>query len=190
MPDSVTELYTYNPDKAKTLLAQAGYPNGFKTSIVCRNDPDQVDYFSVIQDMWAKVGVELTIDPKEAGTLSSIQNSRNFEQIITGSIGPTGGLYRATALVAESSANCAFIRDDYIKGEIIEIQSLALSNPTEAKSRFKELMKYVLDQAWVIPRPVTPLYNLWWPWIKNYHGEFSLGFDNRHLFTQYVWMVI
>ncbi len=29
MPDSVKELFTYNPEKAKKLLAEAGYPNGF-----------------------------------------------------------------------------------------------------------------------------------------------------------------
>jgi peptide/nickel transport system substrate-binding protein len=29
MPESVRELYAYNPVKAKALLAEAGYPNGF-----------------------------------------------------------------------------------------------------------------------------------------------------------------
>ena len=33
MPASVKELYSYNPDKAKELLKEAGYPNGFKTSL-------------------------------------------------------------------------------------------------------------------------------------------------------------
>jgi len=57
-PDSVKELYTYNPDKAKALLKDAGYPNGFKTTVVCSSspggNPNQVDYFSVLKNMWAK----------------------------------------------------------------------------------------------------------------------------------------
>ena len=36
MPDSVKELFTYNPDKAKALLTEAGYPNGFSFKVqVC-----------------------------------------------------------------------------------------------------------------------------------------------------------
>ena len=39
MPDSVKELFTYNPEKAKKLLAEAGYPNGFtfKVQVSARN---------------------------------------------------------------------------------------------------------------------------------------------------------
>src|SRR5262249_6446913 len=44
MPDSVKELYTYNPQKAKALLAEAGYPNGFSFKAqVCSCSPDHMD---------------------------------------------------------------------------------------------------------------------------------------------------
>ena len=35
MPQSVQTLYKHNPEGAKKLLAEAGYPSGFKTSVVC-----------------------------------------------------------------------------------------------------------------------------------------------------------
>ena len=52
----------------------------------------------------------------------------------------------------------------------------------------KELMAYVLDKAWAIPAPATPLNNFWWPWMKHYHGEMSLGYNNDFNFTKYIWM--
>ena len=40
-PASVKELYTYNVDKAKKLLSDAGYPNGFKVTVTSRNLAEQ-----------------------------------------------------------------------------------------------------------------------------------------------------
>ncbi|MBI4267816.1 MAG: hypothetical protein HY662_03420, partial [Chloroflexi bacterium] len=37
MPASVKELYTFNPEKAKALLKEAGYPTGFKTTATIFN---------------------------------------------------------------------------------------------------------------------------------------------------------
>ena len=48
-PDSVRELYTYNPDKAKELLKEAGYPTGFKTTLTIT--AVQADYYSIIKDL-------------------------------------------------------------------------------------------------------------------------------------------
>src|SRR5262249_51524557 len=44
MPDTVKELYAYNPAKAKKLLAEAGYPNGFSFKVQgCSCAPDHMD---------------------------------------------------------------------------------------------------------------------------------------------------
>ena len=56
----------------------------------------------------------------------------------------------------------------------------------EADRLHKELMKYVLDQAWVIPQVVAPTYTLWWPWVKNYSGEANVGYNDR-CFARWVW---
>ena len=52
----------------------------------------------------------------------------------------------------------------------------------------KELMKYVLDQPYCIPTPAYPNYVLWWPWLKNYSGELSVGYAPGDSWVQYVWI--
>jgi peptide/nickel transport system substrate-binding protein len=59
-PASVRELYSYKPEKAKQLLKEAGYPNGFSIKFYTWN-PAGVSYLpdlaQIIQADWAKVGI-------------------------------------------------------------------------------------------------------------------------------------
>ncbi len=82
MPQAVQDLFKYNPDKAKQLLKDAGYPNGFKTSVITVNTAERVDELSIFKGMWAKVGIDLAIDPRESGVYTSIANARSHENMI------------------------------------------------------------------------------------------------------------
>ena len=84
-PASVQELYTYNPDKAKQLLSDAGYPNGFKATITYNNVGSfNVDYLSVVEQMWSKVGVDLTLQPVDFGVYTSIWARRDYPDLFYG----------------------------------------------------------------------------------------------------------
>ena len=50
-----------------------------------------------------------------------------------------------------------------------------------------DLMPYLLEQAYVITAPSPYYYNMWWPWAKNYHGEYSVGYYNFFLSSKYSW---
>ncbi len=54
--------YEYNPDKAKALLAEAGFPNGFETSIECISVDPQPKLCKSFQQDLAKIGIKLTIN--------------------------------------------------------------------------------------------------------------------------------
>jgi peptide/nickel transport system substrate-binding protein len=58
---SLTNYYAYNPHKAKQLLAQAGYPHGFTTSIMALPETDTAQLETVLQAQWKQVGINLQI---------------------------------------------------------------------------------------------------------------------------------
>ena len=58
---SLTNDYAYNPSKAKKLLAQAGYPHGFSTTIVPVPVTIALQAVQVIQSEWKAIGVNLQI---------------------------------------------------------------------------------------------------------------------------------
>jgi peptide/nickel transport system substrate-binding protein len=56
----------YDPAKAKKLLAEAGYPNGFETTILTWGEAK--DTAEAVAGMWRKVGVRAGVDTATFGT--------------------------------------------------------------------------------------------------------------------------
>jgi peptide/nickel transport system substrate-binding protein len=57
----------YNPDKAKQLLAEAGYPKGFETTLLAYDTPATRDVATAVQSYLAEVGIRATVDVADAG---------------------------------------------------------------------------------------------------------------------------
>jgi len=189
-PASVQELYKYNPEKAKALLAEAGYPNGFRSRIVCNNVAGDVDFLSAVKSMWAKVGVDLEIQPKESAVYTNMWQTKSYEDMLfAGGMG-IGGYYRCIAFDTPSYWNPGQVNDPYVQEVKVKIYDLFNQQKIdELDATFKDLMRYALDQAWYIPRPLAYQYCVWWPWLKNYHGELALGWAGPNWnWTQFVWV--
>lgn len=60
----------YDPEGAKALLAEAGYPNGFKTTISVREDYTK-KIASIVQSEWKEIGVDAEIQVMERAALLS-----------------------------------------------------------------------------------------------------------------------
>lgn len=60
----VKKMLEYHPDEAKKILAEEGYPNGFQTVMMLA--AADVDKYSIIAGYWEKIGVDLSLNVKEA----------------------------------------------------------------------------------------------------------------------------
>lgn len=59
-------MYDYNPEKAKEILEEEGYPNGFDLTIECLAGPDQYEQMSVIwKDGLDKAGINTNVEVTE-----------------------------------------------------------------------------------------------------------------------------
>ena len=64
-PDTVT--YDYNVEKAKQLLAEAGYPDGFDTTLWCADSQVMRDLSVVLQEQLRQIGINAEIKTMEQG---------------------------------------------------------------------------------------------------------------------------
>ena len=55
-------LYTYDLDKAKSLMKEAGFENGFDTSLlVLAGNQDEIGIATALQQMWGQIGIKLEL---------------------------------------------------------------------------------------------------------------------------------
>lgn len=84
--DSLTNYYTHDVEKAKSLLAEAGYPDGFEMTItVPSNYKPHMDTAEVLVQQLAEVGVKAAIQPIEwESWVSDVYAGRQFQATVVG----------------------------------------------------------------------------------------------------------
>ncbi|MFB0959096.1 MAG: ABC transporter substrate-binding protein [Clostridiaceae bacterium] len=74
------DVPTYDPAAAKELLAEAGFPNGFKTKLYISNTPARVRMATIVQQYWKmNLNIDVEIMTSEWGTFSEIASKNNAD---------------------------------------------------------------------------------------------------------------
>ena len=85
----LSDLYPHDVEKAKELLKEAGYENGFNMTITVPSDYKyHMDTAEVIVSQLAEIGVNAEIEPIEFATwLTRVYKGREFQSTIVGFVG-------------------------------------------------------------------------------------------------------
>jgi len=185
LPQSAREVFEYHPDKAKQLLAEAGYPDGFKTEVVCT--AAHVDLLCIIKEYWAKIGVELILDVREPGvytsmTLGTVMGHK--EMVMAGHM--LTNLKFGTELCPGYMSNRTGCNDPVINEAWDEWSARYFEVPGRFKVT-KDITPYLHEQVYFLTLPLPTMFTFWQPWVKGYHGETQIGYVNNYDFPTYIW---
>jgi peptide/nickel transport system substrate-binding protein len=174
-PAEVQELFTQNIDNAKQLLSDAGYPDGFKADIVVYNYYFDLDSIQAVKDMLHEIGVDLTIKLQDYATWTTTWYFRSYTDMYYGSYSGVGTYFKGINWSGTSMFNASYVNDPTLND--YRDQMLA-AYPDEAKCDqiHTQMLPYLIQQCYVIQTAGADYYRMWWPWVKNYDGEMSVGY--------------
>jgi peptide/nickel transport system substrate-binding protein len=174
-PDSVKELFKYDPVKAKKLLADAGYPNGFtfKTQ-VCSCSTNHMDLLPLVAGYLEQVGVKMEIQTMEyAAFLSAMTSRQNAPGYFmdNGHTNPTRSLHKS--FVFGQVWNPSQWNDPAFSAKMDQVYL----EKDEAKrvQMIDEMTTEIVDKAPYVWLPTPYYFSAWWPWVKGYEGELRAG---------------
>ena len=146
--DSLTNYYTKDVDKAKALLADAGYPNGFEMTItVPSNYKPHMDTAEVLVQQLAEIGVKATIQPIEwESWVSDVYAGRQFQSTV---VGVDASTMTARALLERFTSTYGknFINYNNAEYDALFQQVLASNDDAEQTALYKQMEQNLTENA-------------------------------------------
>ena len=146
--DSLTDYYTLDLEKARSLLAEAGYPDGFDMTItVPSNYTPHVNTATVLVELLREIGVNATVQPVDWGTwLEEVYGNRKFQSTITGL---TSDNMTARKLLERFGSEVGNNFTNYSNSEYDEILARAVSATDDAEQTelYRELERNLTENA-------------------------------------------
>ena len=140
--------YPYDPEKAKELLAEAGYPNGFSFSItVPSNYTPHVNTAEVIVEQLAQVGITAKLDLIEwSSWLSDVYVGRKYESTVVGFDAST---LTASAMLARYQSDASKNMFNYKNADFDAKykEAEAATDDAEATKLYRECLEILADTA-------------------------------------------
>jgi oligopeptide transport system substrate-binding protein len=184
--------YDYNPEKAKALLAEAGYPDGFETSIECIAVDPQPKLCESFQEDLAQIGITMAINTLAAPNV--IDDAGNGRTPLTWSGGlawiqdyPDADDFYSPILGCDSNVPGGWNWSRYCSKDL-HAKALDLLTVTDHDKRmqgYKELFKGVMDDAAWVP-VFNGVYTV--AHSEKLRGEATLTHPEHSLIYETMWL--
>ena len=169
-PQDLKDKYAYNPTAAKKLLADAGFPNGFKTNIVTSVTYDN-ELLQAYKSYLSAVGIDMSINTMDYPGFLSFTNLKKQDQIEYN--GSVSILFPPTRLIARfntgQGANADNVSDPAY--DAIFNKFMMTSDPVQQKSLMKDADMYAISHFFHLNALPTVNYVLYQQWLKGFQGE-------------------
>ena len=171
------EGYPYDAEKAKALLQEAGYADGFTvTAIATAGSQNDLALLTALQSMWGGVGVKLEIEQLEAATKTERYRNNDFQMRTSGWTNDINDPSQITSYFAVfdniESLHTGFQSDEI---DTLFAESQQTLDPAKRAEQYARIQEIFMDAA-----PIIFLYETPYPvaMTKNVGGFVQIPLGN------------
>jgi peptide/nickel transport system substrate-binding protein len=158
---SKPDTYSYDLEKAKELLAEAGYPNGFEIKLTTVSGNANYEAMAtLIKDQLSLIGINVSIELLEAGTHNELRKNLELEMFFGGWTSDIPDPSQQTGYYCQPvMANC--VHTGWQNERAIELAEAAATEMDETKraDMYKEIQQIYADEVPTIPVYYAPFAN-------------------------------
>jgi peptide/nickel transport system substrate-binding protein len=175
------KYYRYDPKEARRLLAEAGYPKGFKAQLATTSGygRDLLDAVQLVQHYLKEVGIEVELKIQEYGAYQATTGQGKYEGLAMGPYGvawePDGALYGP--YMPNQLRNRGHVNDPKLAAMVQEQRRL--KDPEARKQLVFAIQRYVAEQQYYVYLSSQVVTASWQLYVKNYAPNLSADFGSR-----------
>jgi peptide/nickel transport system substrate-binding protein len=185
--DKARKPYAYDPEKAKKLLAEAGYPNGFEFEwTTSQNESWGLPIVEAVIPMLAKVGIKVKVKQVEVSVLIDLRNKGEFEgYILSAQSGPDAlGALKCFHSQTPMTA-CNYYRFKNAEFDKLLDQAGQTSDENERNDLLRKADGIIYEEAPVWFFNYNKAVMAYQPWIHGLQGNAT---ELTHQYPEFIWV--
>jgi len=192
-PADLTEIYSFNTAKAKQMIIDAGYPNGFDWEVtIANNAPDTIQVLQLMVNWMAQANIRMNLKVMDYSPYITQRYAHTFAMSSAGAAGiahpyfaitywyqPPDGSFWVYNLSKVNDPVYNKMRDEFFAGYA--------QTTAERKAKYDEIYIYMLRQCWSVGYPYPNTFAFWQPWITGgFYGQAGMTYTGSGDLYKYI----
>jgi len=174
-------LYERDVNESKRLLFEAGFPQGFKTTVEATLawSPDYVDALQVSMRGWKDAGIDAELKPKDFGAYMATTIYGKFDKLGHGLRGgsPIADITLYNAHVPGEPLNASGVDDPKLT-EMLRLQRRTL-DVAKRREIVYDIQRYLAEQVYYSYGPSVSTVSAWEPYVRNFAPNLGHDYGGR-----------